>query len=236
MNKSIDINTGTLILVNHDHPINEQTGLFRVVQNEIILETKCAQMLEKAIEEVGCSNEIVLVSGIRSIETQKNIYDQSVIDNGLEYTKKFVATPGCSEHHTGLAIDIAKKQDEIDFICPELPRVGIYQKLRESLVKNGFIERYLEGKEKITGIDPEPWHFRYVGIPHSEIITENNWVLEEYIGFLKDFDEQNPYVYKDYQIYYVKQNFKELYNNSNNVSGNNVDGWIVTRNKEVTHV
>ena len=82
---------------------------------------------------------------------------------------------------TGLAIDLALNAPDIDFICPEFPRTGICRKFRELAPYYGFIERYQKAKEPITGISEEPWHFRYVGTPHSVVIAENGLSLEEYI-------------------------------------------------------
>lgn len=60
----------------------------------------------------------------------------------------------------------------------------------------GFVERYVSGKEQITGIGAEPWHFRYVGYPHSVIMTEKDMALEEYICFLKENTKlRHPYIY-----------------------------------------
>lgn len=75
------------------------------------------------------------------------------------------------------------KQD-IDFIRPDFPYDGICGEFRKVAPNYGFIQRYTEDKEKITGISHEPWHFRYVGYPHSQIITERGLSLEEYIEFV----------------------------------------------------
>ena len=95
-------------------------------------------------------------------------------------TRKFVAYPGCSEHQTGLAIDLGANLPEIDFICPEFPDTGIFGKFREKAADFGFIERYPKGKEAVTGIGAEPWHFRYVGVPHAAVMKAGGLVLEEY--------------------------------------------------------
>ena len=130
--------------------------------------------------------------------------EDSIRENGPAFTKKFVALPGHSEHETGLAIDLAKRQPGIDFICPEFPRDGSFGVFRDKLPRYGFIERYLEGKENITGIGAEPWHFRYVGFPHSAIIAERGMVLEEYIEFLKEGASlRKPYRYGGIAVFYV---------------------------------
>lgn len=108
---------------------------------------------------------ITAVSGWRSQEEQREIYLQSLLENGEEFTNQFVASPGHSEHQTGLAIDLGLKQPDIDFLRPYFPYKGICQTFRELSTDYGFIERYQAGKEAITGIAHEPWHFRYVGVP-----------------------------------------------------------------------
>ena len=114
-------------------------------------------------------------------------YLQSLLENGEEFTNKFVARPGHSEHQTGLAIDLGLKQPDIDFLRPNFPYEGICQTFRELAADYGFIERYPVGKEAITGIAHEPWHFRYVGVPHAKIMVDHNWTLEEYHLHLSPF-------------------------------------------------
>ncbi|MDO4546140.1 MAG: D-alanyl-D-alanine carboxypeptidase family protein, partial [Bacillota bacterium] len=138
---------------------------------------------------------------------------------------------------TGLAIDLGLNQENIDFICPDFPYEGICQKFRTVAARFGFIQRYKEEKEKITGISHEPWHFRYVGSPHSELMERMDMSLEEYVEYLKEF----PYdgkrlcanvMNQDFEVFYVPEacgydlDFPEhvVYE----VSGNNADGYIVT--------
>ena len=94
---------------------------------------------------------------------------------GEEYTNLHIAKPGESEHHTGLAIDI-KSGDTSPFIISKE-----YVWLKKNAHKYGFILRYPEGKEEITGYAFEPWHYRYVGKKIAKFITKNNMTLEEYI-------------------------------------------------------
>jgi len=54
----------------------------------------------------------------------------------------------------------------------------------QQMMNYGFILRYPEDKQEITGISYEPWHFRYVGLPHSQVITAQKWTLEEYHDYL----------------------------------------------------
>lgn len=146
--------------------------------------------------------------------------------------------PHHSEHQTGLAIDLALNQKNIDFICPNFPYEGISNNFRKAAPYYGFIERYQKEKEKITSIAHEPWHFRYVGYPHSEIIVKKHFSLEEYTTFLKTYSEYNRFIYLSknksiIEIYFVPaikyKTIITLPKTSNyQISGNNIDGFIVT--------
>lgn len=241
---------GNLILVNQKYPLKyaEKDDTFSLVPISkefpgILLENRTATMLSYLIKEVKCQNDIVYVSGYRTLNEQVKIYNDSLEENGIEFTKKYVALPNHSEHQTGLAIDLGKIYDdklkEVDFICPEFPYTGIYQIFRKNAYKYGFIERYQKGKEKITGIGHEPWHFRYVGYPHAKIMVDKEYALEEYIAYLKNytyegkhlvFEEQNRVI----EIFYVNLEDKKIKEieipkeSICQISGNNVDGCVIT--------
>ena len=173
-----------------------------------------------------------------SLEEQTAIYDGSLKDNGEDFTRKYVALPNHSEHQTGLAIDLGLNEKEIDFIRPDFPYVGICNEFRKVAPDYGFIERYAKDKEEITGISHEPWHFRYVGYPHSKIMQENVFSLEEYTQFIKAYLEDKKYLFEqahraEIEIYYVpakddKTLIKIPENCVYQISGNNIDGFIVT--------
>lgn len=178
-----------LVLVNASHPyIEEETkeGLYPVHPQapEILLKEQAVIHLSALMEEIKGWEWIVPVSGWRSLREQQDIFDSSLKEKGEEFTRKFVALPGCSEHQTGLAIDLGLKQEKVDFICPDFPYEGICQRFRERAAAYGFIERYQKAKEEITGISQEPWHFRYVGTPHAERMKKYGVCLEEYIEML----------------------------------------------------
>ena len=170
-----------LVLVNASHPYSEEKSirLLPVCPGEpdILLEERAQRQLSLLMEEIGGWEGIVPVSGWRSLQEQQEIFDTSIRESGEEFTRKFVALPGCSEHQTGLAIDLALKKEKVDFICPEFPYTGICQKFRERAAAFGFIERYRREKEVITGISQEPWHFRYVGTPHAEFMERHGLCL-----------------------------------------------------------
>jgi len=238
-----DIYKGNLILVNADYPSPdvESTRLVQVdaARPGVRFAQKAASMLRLIFEQIGCAGKILPVSGYRSRLEQARIYSDSLRENGAEFTKKYVALPGCSEHQTGLAIDLALKKDCIHPICPDFPDEGICGVFRQNAHKYGLIERYQRGKEAITGIAHEPWHFRYVGDPHAEIMGRYGFVLEEYIDFLRQFPRDGSCLEgnsdgKGFTIYFVP-----LSDNHSTaillpddvvceISGNNADGCIVT--------
>lgn len=238
------VHSGSLILVNSRYPCHESAGENSLVPVDeknpaALLERQSARLLDKLIDEVGGRDKILAVSGWRSKKEQAKIYDDSLAGNGRLFTEKYVAPPGFSEHQTGLAIDLAQNKPDIDFICPEFPYEGIYRKFRDIAPIYGFVERYPEGGESITGIGWEPWHFRYVGFPHSAIMKQHGMTLEEYHLFLKKYAYgKNPFVYtancRRIEISYLRAKRNGLTQISVedgvicSVSGNNTDGFFVT--------
>ncbi len=148
-------------------------------------ELKKALLNDENLEKMGI--EIELDSIYRSVKEQQELWDTWSSDptKGPEYVKKYVAVPGYSEHHTGLAIDICLRKngkiiaDNDDMIKEK----KVFALIHEKLADYGFILRYPEGKDSITGYAYEPWHFRYVG--SSEVakeITSKGLTFEEYIA------------------------------------------------------
>lgn len=130
-----------------------------------------------------------ICSSYRTVDYQKGLYNRQVTkqkNKGLSQQKaeeeaaKWVAIPGTSEHHTGLALDIVAADhvvlDESQENTPE------QQWLMKNSYKYGFILRYPNGKTNITGIYYEPWHYRYVGRDHAKKIYDSKLTLEEYLG------------------------------------------------------
>jgi len=126
---------------------------------------------------------IELDSTYRSVKRQQEIWDEFEAEKGLEYAQKYVAVPGYSEHHTGLAIDICIEKDgvRIDDNDDMIAEKEIFAKIHAKLADHGFILRYLEGRDDITGYAYEPWHFRYVGVDAAKEIMSKGITLEEYL-------------------------------------------------------
>ena len=247
--KRENIYYGNLVLINQQNPLqwggqeSKQILLkhFQPVagMNEMMmLDQTCAFMFNQLVRACKAENKIVLVSALRNKAEQERIYADSLKENGLEFTSKYVARPNESEHQTGLAVDVGEKKESIDFIRPSFTDEGICKVFLEKASKYGFIRRYEKGKEDITGIAYEPWHFRYVGYPHSEIIRENQFCLEEYISYIKQFSFASPYLFhineKDIaEIYFCQAKSESTAlpikaGNAYQISGNNQDGFIVT--------
>ena len=136
-----------------------------------------SKLLEQGID-------IELDSTYRSVERQKELWAEFEETYGRAYCEKYVAVPGYSEHHTGLAIDVCLIKDGrvIDDNDEMIAEVEIFSKIHTLLSDYGFILRYMKGKEDITEYSYEPWHFRYVGIKAAKKIYQKGITLEEYLG------------------------------------------------------
>ncbi|MDQ0887306.1 D-alanyl-D-alanine carboxypeptidase [Paenibacillus sp. V4I9] len=227
---------GNLLLVNKDHPVptggeeSEAVNLFKhkelvngfiVMDNTIRLSPSLVQKFSKMIGAAANDgvNRFLISSGYRDNKEQNQLYKQMGADYALP--------AGYSEHNLGLSLDIGSTQAEMSQ-APE----GKWLK-KNAWRRYGFILRYPADKTAITGIQSEPWHFRYVGLPHSSIMQEKNFVLEEYLDFLKEKKTITTIVdHQTYQISYypVSKNTTILVpaNGRYQISGNNMDGIIVT--------
>ena len=126
-----------------------------------------------------------LDSSRRSVAAQQRIMDDFTEKYGADYAAKTVAKPGYSEHHTGLALDLYLIIDGKDIVENEdmIRYPEIWAKIHEKLPGYGFILRYLDGEEHITGYGYEPWHIRYLDDPSTaKEITDKGLTFEEYLG------------------------------------------------------
>lgn len=257
MKKSItlyqhNMHIGNLILVNEDYPIvrpfHPQLVPIGSSYAAVSLQRNAAALLSGAFHRIGADERIVPVSGFRPLSEQKQIYEDSLKENGRAFTEQYVALPDHSEHQTGLAIDLGENKDDIDFIRPDFPYEGICQEFRKHAADYGFIERYQEKKTDVTHIAHEPWHFRYVGCPHAALMAERDMALEEYIAWLKHFPYEGEHLFTgndryEMEIFYVPMTVPSSPQTAGiprsvriplpkctayQVSGNNVDGCIVT--------
>ena len=151
-----------------------------------LVEEKALEQFLKLQEEVAKEGiDMQLDSTYRSVKEQQELWDEWTIEYGEDYVKTYVAVPGYSEHHTGLAIDVCldidgKRVDDNDDMIAEKE---IFEKIWAHLADYGFILRYPEGKEDITGYGFEPWHFRYIDdVEAAKEIMEKGITLEEYLN------------------------------------------------------
>lgn len=151
------------------------------LNESILLQEEAAHQAEKmfkAAKDEGL--HLIAKSGYRSYQTQAQVYQTYVRNYGIDYANQVSAKPGHSEHQTGLALDITTKAMNY-----KLNQTFAYttegQWLAQHAPQYGFILRYPEGRESETGYVYEPWHFRYVGTELAQWLTENEWLLEEYV-------------------------------------------------------
>ena len=127
--------------------------------------------------------EIALLNSYRTLEAQQKAFDNYFYKFGLAYAEKYAARPGCSEHHTGFAIDVSFLQEgKLTHSAQELLKLDdLFQVVHKKLAKYGFLLRYPRGKEEITRINYEPWHYRYIDSPEiAKEIWERGICFEEY--------------------------------------------------------
>lgn len=181
-----------LIIVNQQHPIQKELKFERFLIGKETINTSIINSLSRLFSEAEKNGfRFTLVSGYRSIAYQKNLFDQSVqrhrdagysLEQAQNMTLSYSQMPGSSEHHTGLAVDIidtAFLNDRQDLY--DVDQLISQQWLINHAVDYGFILRYPKTKVNWTGINYEPWHFRFVGQENAMYMTKNGLSLEEYI-------------------------------------------------------
>ena len=124
---------------------------------------------------------LTMISGFRSYETQQNLYARYLLREGRDAADTYSARPGYSEHQTGLAFDL----NSLEYSFGET-REGKW--LAEHCAEYGFIIRYPDNKEEITGYHYEPWHVRYLGVETAKKVHESGLCLEEYLGITSKYE------------------------------------------------
>ena len=137
------------------------------------------EMFQACKEEIGV--QLLSISGYRSYERQEGIYKRKLrtVKGNVEKAQEYVAPPGSSEHQLGVAMDIGQKHKihlEVSFADTEGGKW-----CRENCWRFGYILRYDEPWEGITGYKYEPWHFRYVGKEYAKEIHDANVPLETWL-------------------------------------------------------
>ncbi len=226
---------GNLLLINKKYPVHQESiksdvvNLFthkelkkeyELLDTKIELSEDVARKFSKMI--VAAHKEGVrhftINSGFRDFDEQNALYHEMGSDYALP--------AGRSEHNLGLSLDVGSTKMKMN----EAPE-GKW--LEKNAWKYGFIIRYPKDKTAITGIQYEPWHIRYVGLPHSVIMEEKNFSLEEYLDFLKKQKSILTTINGEkYEISYFPVTKNTTIHVPTNlryeISGNNMDGVIVT--------
>ena len=124
--------------------------------------------------------ELYAVSGYRSYVTQEGLYNNYVNQHGQEEADRFSAKPGTSEHQTGLVMDVSSESAYFG-LSESFEETPEGEFVKNNAHKYGFIVRYLDGKEDITGYMYEPWHIRYLGKELAQDVYDSGLTYEEYI-------------------------------------------------------
>lgn len=147
-----------------------------------MLRAEAANAFNQLSVAAGKDNYIIkLTTGYRSYAYQQQLHDSYISRNGGTWTEQYSAEPGYSEHQTGLAADVSAPSVNYKLVT-KFGETAEGKWLAENAHRFGFIIRYPEGKEDITGYEYEPWHIRYVGVDIATQIYNNNLTLEEYLG------------------------------------------------------
>ena len=186
--------TNYMILVNKQHLLPEgwedtvelETARNSFDDRDFLVEKEALKSFNLLREDLLAEGiDIELDSTYRTVAYQEELMERFKKEYGEEYALATVATPGASEHHTGLAIDVCIIKDGvvIDENEDMIAEREIFARIHEKLPLYGFILRYPEGKEDITGYGFEPWHFRYIGnVEIATEIYERGITFEEYLG------------------------------------------------------
>jgi len=240
-----DIHRGPLLLINHNYDfaipqdldlvniVEAKSSPYRVHMSNFRLHGSIIEPLDDMMDAfLAATNyrSVTIISAFRNRETQQSILNNYISRMGRREALRWAALPGHSEHHTGLAFDFGIATGST---WRAFTGTGHTAWFRRNSHNFGFILRYQQHKTHITETNNEPWHFRYVGFPHSTIMFENDWCLEEYIYLLREHTFDEPFEFEhdgiEYIIYFSPDiELKIPINTEFEVSGNNIDGFIVT--------
>jgi D-alanyl-D-alanine carboxypeptidase len=236
------IYNGDLIVINSLHAYKFQeddvtletiydnmNSFYKVKDNVTQLDATVVNQLNALMEAYAAAagnTDLNVINGYRTLEEQNEKYTSAIS----------TIQGGCSDYHSGRTFDIGIFPDGED--SNYYSADGDYAWFGDNAANYGFVVRFPEGKESVTGDDSRAYTFRYVGIPHAIYMKQNNLCLEEYIDQLKGYDSSNPLSITNgttrYDVYYVAANANSVTevpvpsNKQYSISGNNIDGFIVT--------
>ncbi len=185
---------GTLILVNPTHYIPEDYKIeLEKVQGKYNMDIKAASAAKEFVAAAKAAGfNMQLCSAYRTVEKSAELYAKQVkkfLNAGYGQAEaekeaaRWVAPPGTSEHHTGLAMDLVSSDywGYYSDLEHEYENFDSFKWMYAHCAEYGFILRYPKDKQDVTGITYEPWHYRYVGVEAAKYIMENGLCLEEYL-------------------------------------------------------
>ena len=179
---------GTLFLVNRQYTVSDSFEPAELTEAQVPgsvreMRPDAAAALEEMYaackEETGC--QLISVSGYRAYTKQEKLYKAKLqrVNNNVALAQEYVAPPGASEHHLGLAMDIGQQNKSTLNEKFAETEGGIWA--RENCWRFGFILRYDEDWESVTGYKYEPWHFRYVGKELAKEIHDSGVPFETWL-------------------------------------------------------
>ena len=180
-----------LLLVNDWNPLPEDfTVALATVAGGERVDDRIQEPLEQMIAGAKAEGiSLIVCSGYRDVAYQETLYSRKTaayqaqglsLERAQEEAKRWVARPGNSEHHTGLAVDIVTPSYQV--LDSGFAGTPAAQWMAEHSAEYGFTLRYPQGKEELTGVAWEPWHFRYVGIESAKEIYKEEICLEEFLA------------------------------------------------------
>ena len=194
-NLSVDKKEFPLILVNANNllPTSNSPSVKVIADGNselnpysLSFDARAVDQLDKLLQDAKDDGvNLFVISAFRAMSKQISLYDAEVARQKAahpEYSDeeakaaagKNVAIPGTSEHQLGLAVDFNSVETSFE-------STKEFRWLKENAEKYGFVNRYPKDKTEITGINYEPWHYRYVGIEHAKAMNEKGVCLEEYV-------------------------------------------------------
>ncbi|SEA17970.1 LD-carboxypeptidase LdcB, LAS superfamily [Thalassobacillus cyri] len=191
---------GDILLVNKSHSLSESYVPGNLVYPDVAysgdrerMRSYAADALENmfyAAKQDGI--QLYAASGYRSYDYQEDLHQYWVNQYGEEEANRISAKAGESEHQTGLVMDVTSSAVNFELVKAfGDTRAG--QWIEQNAASYGFIVRYPQGKEHVTGYSYEPWHLRYVGIDHAREIMGQNMTLETYLSTSQDSDSSTAY-------------------------------------------
>ena len=239
------LSKGNLLLVDEEHPFDKDISEDVVSLMGYNADSDGNQLFSltdsyvMSTESAALQLQLMMSDFYKKTQNSTLFVASGYVDKDSQEGEPFPA--GSNDVGTGLSLDLGTWSDGS---MGTYDGTGDFSWISENMAKYGFVVRYPDGKQDITGVEADYAQIRYVGLPHAEIMNSNSFCLEEYLEYLKSYTFENPLEYNasngiKYAVYYTemkKGNTTEVnvpikdsgeeYTYA--VSGNNTDGYIVT--------